>query len=446
MMGARGKTTALLFFLVNPWSLEAIAQELRISDFRLPETVFSRLSASLNGSVVGEGGSLNEYDREYDSESDRATVVFNYFFHETSESKTTELRPSLSAAVEFFRESYRDSAFHRGNQSQQQYLTVDLPWQGSWYLQPEAWYGYTSALGTTRIRSSRYENTGVGSSSRIRTESSYGYDVTAGAGMGYGIVREGTGVYAVLRILDRLREEGLLIRDPGREEILSLAHLYSQRAKYESLFDRPDKYFWGDLFQKLGETGAIDTTGLTAFTVLKVTDVRLESITPRLFGWRVQAGVEHTSYQSAYNSSGYRSTRRGSTDYLMFLSEYGLDLSLSTHVYSRFEARRVATPRVPQLWNLLWVSSFTYELGERIETRVQYSFERSERAEAFPFQPPIFSRQISHGLTGVMMFYMENRVIFRMEAGYGLAKSDVFSREETRVSAFGQFGLTYRLF
>jgi len=94
----------------------------------------------------------------------------------------------------------------------------------------------------------------------------------------------------------------------------------------------------------------------------------------------------------------------------------------------------------------LLFSSFTYELGERIETRVEYLFERYERSEGIPFETPTRFRNISHGLTGVMMFYMENRVVFRMEAGYGLAKSTYFFGEETRVSTFGQFGLTYRLF
>ncbi len=443
MTESRGSIAAL-FFVSAVLHSAAVAQGLRISDFRLPESFFQRLNLFFNGGVSRNGTESSE--RSGNNSYDQGSAIFQYILHESGETVVMNLRPSLSASYSFSEDSRRDSIVVRSSTNQANSLQVEFPWQGSWYFKPDTWYVYSSALAEAFTAFSQYEFPGFGEPTNRGESKRFGYHATAGAGVGFGKVREGQSVFAILRVMDRLREEELLLREADREEILKLARLYSRRSQYLSLFERPEKYFFGDMFETLDSLGIIDRGKLNAYAILKVTDVRLESIVPRPFGWRIQAGLEHSSYQTTRTSSQSRYFDRGSLDFLVVLAEYGYDVSVQTDAYANFSTKVVVTPRMPEEWTVEATCRLSHELGDRIESDLLYFFTEKEGPGIFP--GPETMRNVSHSVSARISFFLEDRAALSASVYYGQARRvDYFSGQAHRsVSAGASFGLTYRLF
>ncbi|MEX2117834.1 MAG: hypothetical protein WEB37_13210 [Bacteroidota bacterium] len=352
------------------------------------------------------------------------------------------LQPSLSVSFAFSEDRRVDSLQIDEIARQQGRLRLRLPLEGALYLIPETWFAYSNVSAEAR---SDFESSNIFVTRHLSdyTESeSYGYDFMAEVGAGFGKVRGGQSVFAILRVLDRLREDSLLVREPTREEIILLAQLYSRRSAYISLFDFPEKHFFGDLFGTLDSLGITDEGMLTTYSILKVADVRLESIVRRLFGWKVQAGVEHNSFQRTRDGSGGRRLDRGSFDFLVLTAEYGYDVSTSTHFFASIRRRTSISKRVPKRTFTEAECLLSHEWTDRIESSLRYSL---ERAEEIPFYEGPRTSQL---LAGQFMFYLENRVTLNLGAQYGFSVRELlFSDRAVKYTNVGAtFVLTYRFF
>jgi hypothetical protein len=103
------------------------------------------------------------------------------------------------------------------------------------------------------------------------TRTTFSYDVRAQVGIGLGRVRDVTPVVQALRVDERLRAIG----DDGLsdEEVQVAARQLARRFGYTSVYDRPNKYFWGRFFDRLGQR-----VGLSALETFYVADVLREPL------------------------------------------------------------------------------------------------------------------------------------------------------------------------
>jgi hypothetical protein len=241
--------------------------------------------------------------------------------------------------------------------------------------------------------------------------------------------------------MDRLRKDSLLDRDPTREEVIALAQMYSRRPMYLSLFDFPEKEFFGDLLSALDSMGLVKPESLYPRAILNVADVRLESIFPRMFGWRIQAGLQHRSFQKVRKVTGHRGFARGSIDYLVLAAEYGHDVSLWTHVIAEFQWKASITPRIKKRQSVEASVFLSHELTDRIESSLGYSYDWGNDSSI-----PIDVSGASSHLIGTFRFYLENRVMLFVSASYGQVLGGNVLQNEERTNFGMSFGLNYRFF
>jgi hypothetical protein len=141
---------------------------------------------------------------------------------------------------------------------------TDRYFRSSWF------YSLDAGIGASYAESRRDESIRV-----VRD-----YDHNLGVGLGHGRLRDVDPLLRAKRISERLRALG---RDPLPElEVERLAHVIAQEGGYSVVFDRPDRHFWGAVFEIL-EAGR----PFTAYEVLYLTDVMRENIGQRFEGKRL---------------------------------------------------------------------------------------------------------------------------------------------------------------
>jgi hypothetical protein len=103
-------------------------------------------------------------------------------------------------------------------------------------------------------------------------------------GVGWGRVRDVTPVIRALRVDERLRslgQEGL-----STDAVQAAARQFARVPGYEAVYDRPDKYFWGEFFDAAGGTE------LSSLETFYVADVLREPVGRRFEGAEVVVGPD----------------------------------------------------------------------------------------------------------------------------------------------------------
>lgn len=120
-------------------------------------------------------------------------------------------------------------------------------------------------------------------------------------GFGFGRIRNVNPVIRAVRLDERLRAVG---RDAslGSNDILSAADQFTRYQGYQATYDRPDKYFWGDMNRATSSA----LSGVSPYDMMYLTDVLDEAIGSRLQGWEVLTGASFH-----YNNS---LARKGETE------------------------------------------------------------------------------------------------------------------------------------
>jgi hypothetical protein len=100
----------------------------------------------------------------------------------------------------------------------------------------------------------------------------YSPSVAASASVGWGRVRNATGIYDALVLERRLRESGALTRPLSGEGRRRLARLLYARDAFETAHDRPARSLWREIERLLGEDGALGERGLDPYSVLRAAE------------------------------------------------------------------------------------------------------------------------------------------------------------------------------
>ncbi len=430
------------------------AQPLRISDFRIPTTFFERFT----GNFYGSAGHLNQDQGPFSStsQSQMFSVIPIYQMLASSEESEHSIYVSLGGSLSSSKYARTEDGAGRQTKrtAKSERSDIRAAWSGSVSSDPGKWYlfGSFDGRGSYSFFSSSQEfhdtvlATSVRESDRTRD-----YQVRAGIGLGFGKMRDGLPVFAVLRILEKLREDGVLLREPERNEVLALVHVYARTEEYKGKHERHTKFLMGDLFESMEAMGLVERSGLAAYAVLRTVEVLAEQIEPRRFGWRIQVGMEHYSSQYEYIASSVSNRDKRRSDNLMVTGEIGHDLSLEAHTLLRVDTRFGLFARQDRFMELTVRWIFSYEFGERIQGRMEASYLRTNdwTRSGSLFNPETKNTDVNASL--LLLFFLEDRINFSARTSYTLDErnriltSGMRFRELARAMDVS-FGLNYRFF
>jgi len=109
----------------------------------------------------------------------------------------------------------------------------------------------------------------------------------AGAGIGFGRLRDGTPAYKAMEIIKLLKREKIIEKEPDREEILKLAQILSQKWCFQLRYERYEKF----LFQEIEEYfKSIGIYRIPAYLWFKIKEIIIEETEPREFGFTLVSG------------------------------------------------------------------------------------------------------------------------------------------------------------
>ena len=430
------------------------AQTLRISDFRIPDSFFERLSVNVGGTLSSAN---SDWGASTSNSSSRRSSNFDfsqqYRLFQSNERSLHNLTLFLDGSLASNKSSELDvyaNRLRKGSGASQSW-SMYFDWDGSSYVNEELLYWYAAFEGNAHYSDQRdhYEvSDTAGIWSNDERWKNRSYDVRASAGWGIGKVRDGLPVFTILRIIDRLRKDNALLREPERDEILQLVQIYSRLSEYQGKHDRYAKNLFGDLFVSMESMGIVGRNGLAAYSIVHTMDVLSEYHSPRLFGWRIQAGLEHHSSQDESIYTAHSSRRKAGSDYLNLRGEIGHDFSLESHAYADMHlSAGLFTPYL-RFMEFEAKGVLTYDLGERIETRATITYVRNHNWEYGGTLFDQFALRTNLSSTFDFRFFVEDRVTLRVGSTYNFSRSSrdsgALSNSEKR--AYASIGLDYRFF
>jgi hypothetical protein len=120
-----------------------------------------------------------------------------------------------------------------------------------------------------------FGDAGSVSETRLDRESNalhYEHFLTGFASIGWGRVRNATGVFEALLLERRLRHDGAITRALSAQARGRIAALYYLRPRFGVAHDRPDRFFWREVERVLRDDGALEGDALSAFDLFRVAE------------------------------------------------------------------------------------------------------------------------------------------------------------------------------
>ena len=431
----------------------SFAQDISIEDFRIPVSQYKRLFVGLDGNLNSNstGGDPNS---NYSNGSNSLGISLSNTFGYNSEEKSFLF--SLTGNGEIGRTNNKNqyanyTPAENTSEQRREGLTASLQLQYSSYVTPDKIYWYASSQNNGYYSLYRHKDDTNGVNRSTNFDKQRRFDVSLGAGVGYGKVREGSSVFAVVRIIEKLMEDGYLTRDLTKEEILMLVEKYEKRVVYNYEHERPAKYILRDLFEELIEKGLLTNQNAFAYATSRTDEVLHESIYPRIFGWTIQTGLQVRRYQYNYSSTyslGEALDREMGNDWVI-QATYGYPLSLYLDWYSQ---AGLAVPiygkqnRVDQ-----YVSTYLYcEISERISTKIGCLFSKGNTYQESRNSVPTYNFGSRLSPSAEFYYFLEDALNFNITASYSdyLTKREPSSLQSRYVqdSYAVTFGLSYRIF
>lgn len=343
------------------------AQDISITDFRIPESQYGSLIMDLSGNYWGTtkpiGIGSNDFSRTL-----RSSASVRYERASMDEDRMLHWSVISDAGGESSSNGGSWNTEYSIRRSEQAGLASQFSYDG--YIVPDLLFLYGSASfdGDYQWSSSSVDTHGVFQlrwTYRMRT-----MDLTVSAGLGIGRMREGSPVFYIIRIIERLKELSVFKRDLTHEEILELVDLFARKMEYRSDHERFTKYFFGELMDILRAKDVLTGPALSPYEVLYALEGSSESVYPRWFGWKATVGAGASSFQgeeSIQNAGRY--FNRSDIRFITASLSGGLPLTNNLHCYAALTAQ---TPVASPLTRTGMIASgqLMYELTERIHTDV----------------------------------------------------------------------------
>jgi len=455
-----------LFLILVMMPAVLFAQDVSIWDFRIPETKYQRLTGSLSGGWNKMDNNNSDYFygtlQDHSSNSSKSSNIQSalaYNFANYNENNSLEIAAQVMgyANHQSNDRSYSyTTPYSQSSDVQTNYALDIIPTLlYSNYFIPDTWHWFAAGSGDFSF----YQNTDNShiaySDGSSYKDSSYiknsSWNASVGGGIGYGKLRDGFSVFAVLRILDKLTEDSVLVRPLTKDEVLRIVDVFVRKVEYSYTQDRYVKYFMEDIFGQLQKMGVLKENAATAYSVLRAVEVLSERIEPRLFGWRARFGVQRT-YTRGIDARDQLNNSYASYylwyfhDYISLALDYGYPLTLNFQVNSNLS---VEIPRIDYQRKIGYTYQLAgiYQIGERIDATISGSVSRTANLYQSADENE-FSRITQYNIGFAFRFFIENNVNFNVSCGYSEWRQDRFSFSASGnvvdKSPTMSFGVNYR--
>ena len=251
-----------------------------------------------------------------------------------------------------------------------------------------------------------------------------------GGGVGFGRVFNATPLADALRVVEALKELGIVIREPSDQTYLAMSAVIARESEFKSQYGGGYKQHWlSELEKVLQQAGILSNNMLGAAGVIKMHEILLqERISIRKHGWMVRGGIGFVA--SNYDGSD-------SNPSLDAAFEYALPIG---HRFQFLELAKYSTilddELIHQFSNTM---SATYEVSDRIDWENGWNIDM-----IFPNEDGAKDR-VTNQLRSIFHYYLSNRISADFSLTFTHVEDDIDDNNNDDVETSIFMGVTYRL-
>ena len=425
-----------------------------MEDYRIPESRYKNLFGGIQGSF----GNFNSGNatRENADVSSNMNFSFSSMNGFDNENESYLLRTSLYGS---FGQNSNSYAYHsttpstRKESSMGESMSLNLFGRYAFYLMPDALYLYGASTVGGYYGFSRHET----DTNNVHEQSYFDKDRrlegNLSAGFGYGKMRDASAVFFVVRIIEKLNEDGFFTRELSKEEILTLVDIVAKKNEYDISYVRPRKYLLNDILNNLETMNVLKENRISAYEVGRIDEVFQEYIFPRMVGWTVDAGIfigrnqsENFNDQYAYV---YKQFYRSDINNIITSAKYGHAFSLFLHWYSAVTFNVPVYGKQNRVDQEI-ISVLTYQAGEKINNEFRVRYSKINQYQYGSITTEWYRFYNSFSIVNSVRYFVENNVYFSFTVDYfdemNIDERNVLSNRSTANGMGLSFGLNYRFY
>jgi len=259
-------------------------KEYLIYEYRLPDWGYNQFYFNASNSFNG----LSRSDKDISQENFSTSVQFSPHFIKYHESEQTVFSLNSSINSSFHHSSSKSDQINYSSRSNANQLRIDLNADATYirYMK-DRWFLYTQTDNRLYFlewhENSTYINNNNNDTDRgISLQRNI--DLSGRIGLGYNRVRNVTPMFRALRFNERMED---LNRTENPSYLSELAAFFAQRSGYSQAYDRPDKYFYNDLPDKIKSI----LNSSQPWEIIYLDETWDEIIGDRYEGWDITSGL-----------------------------------------------------------------------------------------------------------------------------------------------------------
>lgn len=284
----------ILFFLFLSLSLSTVygQESIGFSDsenieplieYRLPAWGYSNLFWDFSFRSNLEGVNRDDDSRKFNDISGILSPTYNRFYESEERVSTRFLTPSINY------NRFNNPGFAENENLNRQFeLGLRGALNDRFYLDQRDIFLIRSFQGNFRqLHSKEFRNSDIDGTTTDMSRLQRNFSTTIGGGVGIGRLRNINPMIRALRLNERLNSLGSE-QEMTLNDLRNASEQFTKVNGYNQVYDRPDKYFWGDMDSEISP----NLMALNPFDLFYLTDVSSESIGQRLEGWEVVAQLD----------------------------------------------------------------------------------------------------------------------------------------------------------
>ena len=276
-----------------------------IYDYRIPDWGYNRFyldfSANLNGSDYTYNP--NSYQTDYENSQYNGLLRPYFYLYRTSEKYIFSFYSALNSNYRYYQDrqetefeiekdinrDFNNDLYINGNLNQYLGRLFYLKFNSS------NLYRYYENRDQSKIIIKSNNTSSTTKNNYVRRE----YNLNARFGVGLGRIRNVNPVFKALRFNQRLKD---IDKTSGLSEadIKSLIYLYAHESAYNNTYDRPRKYF----YEALPEKVTSQIKNLQPWEMIYLDEVSDEIIGSRYEGFEINGGIQLTHQHTVYTNIG----------------------------------------------------------------------------------------------------------------------------------------------
>ncbi|MGM0589037.1 MAG: hypothetical protein ACQETE_11510 [Bacteroidota bacterium] len=380
-----------------------------LTDYRLPQ--WSSYNLIIDGSTNGEKlkGSQNTFTENSSNLAYRFAPQFNYMIE--SETWMFDGRASLSTSGNRYNDDQRD------NSLKQSMTVAQILANGLYYIDEKVNFGFDVNYNHEIIKDTDpypYPN-------NISADKIKNTNLALSGGIGYGKIRNVTPVIRALRFSERYRALGY--SGLNSDQVQNVSEVFATYSGYNSIFDRPDKQFFSDLFDQT----SVMKDGLSPYEVLFLSETIQEQIGTRKVGYRASLDIKYESQKkTVYGDEIFSNDfeiESGTTQEATLTAISGTfegytnaDLNTQTGIYANVTIGKQEELTEKDFKQFTLRGFFMYDLTDRLLWNNALSYTHLNLSSAQAIASGGTAKALM--LNSTLNFFIEDNISFRLAFNY----------------------------